>query len=217
MPGCYTSQLRIKQTHRQLENELYLTEKMCVHAALTGGLEYPADVLEEAQNKLLFAEFHDILPGSAIPAVEDQGLEIMHHGLDLLREVKARAFFALCREQSKAEAGTYPILVYNPHPFAVTDVFETEFMLADQNYDMDLFDFPQVYSKEERLPSQCIKEQSNVPIQWRKRVAFRATLQPFSMNRFDVQIQKTTFPQTFVPAEEDICLSNDKASVIISG
>lgn len=217
MPGCYTSQARIKQTHRKLENELYLTEKMCTHAALISEMKYPDKILKEAQSKLLFAEFHDILPGSAIPEVEEQGLEIMHHGLNLLRELKAQAFFALSRHQAKAENGTYPVLIYNPHPFEITDVFETEFMLADQNYDTDAFDFPQVYHNGTPLPSQPIKERSNVPIQWRKRVAFHATLQPFSMNRFDVQIQKASFPQPYRSTEKDIYLSNKNTFIKISG
>lgn len=216
MRGCYTSQVRIKQTHSRLENELYLTEKMCVHAELAAGIEYPDAELKEAQSKLLFSEFHDILPGSSIQKVEDQGLEIMHHGLDLLRTIKARAFFSLCREQKKAAENTYPVFVYNPHPFAVTDVFEAEFMLADQNYDTTAFDYTQVYSGQETLPSQCIKERSNLPIQWRKRTAFHATLQPFSVNRFDIRVEKRPFPAIPEPAEGALLIANGIASVKIS-
>lgn len=216
MPGCYTSQVHIKQTHRRLENELYLTEKMCAHAELTAGMTYPREQLEEAQSKLLFAEFHDILPGSSIQKVEEQGLEIMHHGLDILRTLKTQAFFTLCREQKKAAEGTYPVFVYNPHPFPVTDVFEAEFMLADQNYDTTQFDFTQVYCGQEKVPSQCVKERSNVPIQWRKRVAFHAAIQPFSVTRFDVKVEKREFPVLPEVNKEDICLSNAVMSIRIN-
>ncbi|MCP4166306.1 MAG: hypothetical protein GY759_10480 [Chloroflexi bacterium] len=77
--GCYTSQVRIKQKHRQLENELYITEKMLSAAALQGYLAYPQEALHEAQKDLLFAEFHDILPGSSIQAVEENSLRLMDH------------------------------------------------------------------------------------------------------------------------------------------
>ncbi|HDP35708.1 MAG TPA: alpha-mannosidase, partial [Candidatus Hydrogenedentes bacterium] len=64
--GCYTSQVRLKQKHRLLENELYAVEKMCAHAALLGLLEYPRDALHDALCDLMVAEFHDILPGSSV-------------------------------------------------------------------------------------------------------------------------------------------------------
>lgn len=217
MPGCYTSQVRIKQAHRWLENELYLTEKMCVHAHLAAGMPYPTDKLEEAQKKLLFAQFHDILPGSSIREVEEQGLQILHHGLNLLRDIKVQAFFWLCVDQKKAEEGAYPVLVYNPHPFPITDVFETEFMLADQDYDTKRFDFAQVYQDGKKLPTQNIQERSHIPIQWRKRVAFRATLKPFCINRFDIRVEKTDFPQKPVADGGDIRFENDNMTLVISG
>ncbi len=216
MPGCYTSQVRVKQAHRRLENALYLTEKMCAHAAIETGMPYPAAELEEAQSKLLFAQFHDILPGSSIREVEEQGLQIMHHGLNILQQVQMRAFFSLCAHQHKAAEGTYPVMIYNPHPFPVTDVFEVEFMLADQNYDTQAFDFTQVYQGEEKLPTQCIQERSHVPIQWRKRVAFRATLAPMCVSRFDIRSEKQAFPRLPVTDGKDICFENERMRLVIS-
>ncbi len=213
-PGCYTSQVRIKQAHRALENELYLTEKMCAHAQIAAGMPYPKKELEEAQEKLLFAEFHDILPGSSIQTVEEQGLQILYHGLNLLRDVKARAFFALGAHEKVAAPGTYPVLVYNPHPFPIEDTFEVEFMLADQNWDTDYFVFTQVYCGDKKLPTQCIRERSNVPLQWRKRVAFQATVPPFSMSRFDIREEKRPLPQKQEQRHE-ICIENERMQLRI--
>ena len=42
--GCYTSQIRIKQLHRQLENTLFMTEKMAVTAWSKGLMDYPENV-----------------------------------------------------------------------------------------------------------------------------------------------------------------------------
>lgn len=221
MPGCYTSQVRIKQAHRRLENELFLVEKMCVQAELEAGMAYPHERLKEAQEKLLLAQFHDVLPGSSIRKVEEQGLEILSHGLDLLREIKTQAFFSLCREQRAAGEGEYPVFIYNPHPFAVTDVFEVEFMLADQNYDREYLDAPQVSDSAGRLPSQCVKERSNIPIQWRKRAAFYGRLAPFSLNRFTIRIQKQSYEKSckgWVRVEEQgqiIQIVNDRMSLRI--
>ena len=65
MPGCYTVQARVKQRHRLLESEYYLTEKICSQAALLKGKEYPATQLGAARKELLFSQFHDALPGTA--------------------------------------------------------------------------------------------------------------------------------------------------------
>lgn len=72
--GCYTSQIRIKQQHRRLENELFAVERMASHAAIAAGMSYPAAELREACRDLLTAQFHDMLPGSSIRAMEASGL-----------------------------------------------------------------------------------------------------------------------------------------------
>jgi len=186
--GCYTSMIRVKQKHRQLENELFMTEKMLSTAATQGLLVYPAADLHEATCDLMTAQFHDILPGSSIQPAEEASLRLIHHGLEVVARLKARAFFALSTGQPKAALKEYPILVYNPHPYPVSGTFECEFMLEDQNW-KDEFSMPVVYRDGHRVPSQPEKELSNLTLDWRKRVVFRAVLAPSSMNRFDCRIE----------------------------
>ena len=100
-PGCYTSQVRIKQKHRLLENVYYQTEKMLSNAVIQGLLNYPRSEMLEALRDLLLSEFHDILPGSSIQPVEEMGLRLMDHGLEHLSRIRARAFFALASGQSR--------------------------------------------------------------------------------------------------------------------
>jgi len=190
--GCYTSQVRIKQAHRQLENELYLTEKMLSHAAMNGLLPYPQADLQDATRDLLFAEFHDILPGSSVQPVEEMSLRLMDHGLEILSRLKGRAFFALAGGQPVAADGEIPILVYNPHPFPVSGTFECEFMLHDQNWKPE-FTLPIVCRDGVPLPTQPEKELSNINLDWRKRVVFQAELAPGQMNRFDCKL--TSLPE----------------------
>jgi alpha-mannosidase len=184
--GCYISQIRIKQQHRRLENELFATEKMLAAAAMQGLLEYPAAPMIEAERDLLFSEFHDILPGSSIQPAEDAALRMMDHGLEILSRLKARAFFALASGQPKAAEGEIPILVYNPHPYPVQRNVACEFQLADQNWE-PTFTLPKVYRGDEEIPSQVEKELSNLNLDWRKRVVFAADLAP-GMNRFDCRL-----------------------------
>lgn len=186
--GCYTSMIRIKMKHRQLENELFLTEKMCSAAASAGLMVYPSAELQESLQDLLTAQFHDILPGSSVQVAEEASLRLMDHGLEIAARLKARAFFALSAGQPKAALREYPVLVFNPHPYPVRHTVECEFMLEDQNWRPE-FSLPVVYRDGVRLPSQAEKEASNLNLDWRKRVVFEAELAPMSMNRFDCRIE----------------------------
>lgn len=185
--GCYTSMVRSKQLHRLLENELYMTEKMLSHAVMAGLLDYPMADLHEAQRDLLTAEFHDLLPGSAIQPVEQALLRLLDHGLEICSRLKARAFFALSAGQPVAKEGEYPILVYNSHPFPVNTIVECEFQLADGRWEGD-FTLPVVYRKGKKIACQTEKEESSIPLDWRKRLVFHTELAPGQMNRFDVRI-----------------------------
>jgi alpha-mannosidase len=187
-PGCYTSQIRIKQKHRELENELFATEKMVTSAWVHGLMEYPSPELNEAMETLAGSEFHDILPGSSIQPVEETSLRLMDYGLEILSRIKTRAFYALAQGQVVAKEGEIPILVYNPHPFPVEDVLECELNLHDFNWSGS-FGNIHVFQDGQEIPAQVEHEKSNLYVDWRKRVIFKATLAPFQMNRFDCQVK----------------------------
>lgn len=187
--GCYTSQIRIKKLHRQLENELYSTEKMIAHACINGYYDYPAKQIDKVVEDLLLLEFHDILPGSSVPEVEKYALNLGGHALEEIKKLKIKAFIALCSGQKKAEDGTIPILAYNPHPYTIDGVFECEFQLPDQNKNKEIFSMPIVYKEGEKIPCQVEHESSNFNVDWRKRSVFRAELEANSITRFDVKIE----------------------------
>jgi len=187
-PGCYTSQVRIKQKHRLLENMLYQTEKMASTAALQGLLEYPREEMREALRDLLVAEFHDILPGSSVQPVEDNGLRLMDHAIEILSRVRARTFFTLASGQPKPKEGEIPIMVYNPHPFPVRAVIECEFQLPDSQWG-EQFTVPIVQQNGVALPCQVEQELGNLNLDWRKRAVFLAELAPSQMNRFDCALK----------------------------
>ncbi|MBS6446754.1 MAG: alpha-mannosidase [Clostridiales bacterium] len=193
--GCYTTQMRIKKLHRRLENELYMTEKMAAHAMMAGVMDYPADKIKAATKDLMMLEFHDILPGSAIQPVEEYSTALAGHGLTELKTIKIRAFLALCSDKKKAEDGTIPVFVYNPHPYEVEETVEVEYQLPDQNKNPALFANPIVYENGKIIPSQCEHELSNFNVDWRKRSVFTAKLAPGQMKRFDVRIELIPTPE----------------------
>lgn len=198
-PGCYTSQIRVKQGYRRLENELFAAEKMCI-AAESAGMAWPAAEFSEVLYDLLTVQFHDSLPGSSIQPVEDMILRKIDHALEILSRVRTRAFYALAKGQPAAGDDQIPILAFNPHPWPVEADLHCEMMLWDQNW-ADEFSMPQVWQNGTPLPTQCEKEDSNLNLDWRKRAVFRATLAPMQMNRFDCTY--TRIPAKPVPDQKD--------------
>ena len=191
MPGCYTSMYRVKKLHAQLEAEISLAEKMASVAYMTGALDtYPEKEIESAVEDLLNAEFHDILPGSSIQCAEEAGLRLLNHGMLEIERAKLKAYFALSSSQAPAGDGEYPIVVFNPHSYEVFDNVECEFMLADQNWSE--ITVSNLTVKDENgnvVPYQVIKEESNLNLDWRKRIIFEARLKPLTLTRYSVFVE----------------------------
>lgn len=200
MVGCYTSMNRIKQAHRKLENDLAVCEKMLT----LSGASYDEKELEKAEKALLFCEFHDILPGSSIKAAEDDCLRLFSYGSEIAERYKTKAFFKLCEGQPKAKDGEIPVLVFNPHPYKITQDIEVEFQLQDQNRNDNEVTIVTVRdSNGNYLPSQNEKEACTFSLDWRKRVCFRAELEPMSINRFDCELHIENYPKRqIMPCEE---------------
>jgi alpha-mannosidase len=183
--GCYTSMVRVKQKHRQLENELYMTEKMAACAVMNSKMDYPAHEFEEVVSDLMFAEFHDSLPGSSIQPVEDAVIRSIDHAIEILSRVKARALFTCTNDETPAKAGQIPVFVYNPHPYEIKEMIECEFNLQDFNRS-GTFSMIAINQNGKKIDSQVEQELSSLAIDWRKRVVFYTGLKP-GTNRFDCE------------------------------
>ncbi|MDR2618042.1 MAG: glycosyl hydrolase-related protein [Treponema sp.] len=64
--GCYTTQTRIKAGNRKAERLMADAEFYSSAAMLWAGQSYPKGLLSEAWKKILFNQFHDIIPGSGV-------------------------------------------------------------------------------------------------------------------------------------------------------
>jgi alpha-mannosidase len=93
--GCYTTHADQKRWNRSCEGLLYQAELFASLATLSAGVAYPKAELEAAWKKVLFNQFHDILPGSSIPQVyvdansswqevEQVGSEILQQSLSAI-------------------------------------------------------------------------------------------------------------------------------------
>ena len=197
MPGCYTSMYRIKKLHAQLEQEIFMAEKIASAAYMQGVLEvYPEKELQIAVEDLLNAEFHDILPGSSVQCAEEAGLRFLNHGMLEAERVKIKAYFALSGLQSSASEGEYPVVIFNPHPYRLRDNVECEFMLADQNRREDIRSRITVTdAKGNPVAYQVLKEESNLNLDWRKRIIFDAELEPMALTRYSIHVDFEDAPK----------------------
>ena len=211
--GCYTSMVRIKQANRRLENKLGVTEKAMSYAGI-----YDKREIDKARKALAFCQFHDILPGTSIKAVEADSLQTLAYGEEIVDKLYDKAFFKLCAGQPKAKNGQIPVMVFNPHPYEIEGVFEVEFVLQNQNWKAGECTVATVYDAEGcQIPSQNEKTRCTFNLDWVKKVSFRAKLAPSCVTRFDCRLEVEqgpifkTYDQT-VPIE----VSNDRMTVRIS-
>lgn len=205
MPGCYTSMTQIKQKHAELENNLYMVEKLCSVASLRGLMEYPQAELDEVVEDLLNCEFHDVLPGTCVRAGEENGMQLLHHGLLILNRLRARAYFALSALEPKAKPDEYPVLVLNPNPYEWETEVVCEIMLPDINWPEDQESIATVYDENGQIvASQMVKEESNLNVDWRKSVAFMAKLKPMGLTRFSVYMEMKPKARKARAAKENV-------------
>lgn len=64
--GCYTTQTRIKQGNRMAERMLYDAEAMAALSSVHLNTPYRRAAFEGGWRKVLFNQFHDIIPGSGV-------------------------------------------------------------------------------------------------------------------------------------------------------
>ena len=204
MPGCYSSMARVKQSFRRVENLYYATEKMLAVCKLNG-FDFDYSALKDAQKKLLLASFHDILPGTCIEEGEKEGLGLLYASEKALRDLRTQAFLYLTINDKKAGEGEYPVFVFNYLPYEVNVPVEVEFSLADQNWDENSLSIPYVYDEKGNiLPSQQVKEESTLNLDWRKKVVFEGALKPLSVTRFTIKTKIEPYSKNQVETV-DIC------------
>ncbi len=196
MPGCYSSMAKIKQGFRVCENLLYSTEKM-IAVAKNNGISFDLSDIENAQKKILFSTFHDILPGTSIEEGEREALCAIYHAEKILRDYRTKVFLRLSSSCEKAKPGEYPIFAFNFSQKKTVVPIEAEFTLENQNWDESIRYVPHVYKDGVEIPCQTIKEASTLNLDWRKRVVFTSELEPTSLTRFEIKV--TPVPRKPIP------------------
>lgn len=115
--GCYTTHADQKRWNRRCEGLLYQAELFASLATLSTGAGYPKTELEDAWKKVLFNQFHDILPGTSIPEVFVEANtaweEVEQIGSKIV-EQSLRAIASQIALPPPPHPNAQPIIVFNP-------------------------------------------------------------------------------------------------------
>lgn len=215
MPGCYSSMIAVKQKYRELERALYFNEKLMSIASIKGCVEYPTEQFRNVVEDMLNVQFHDMLPGTVVKEGEENAFNYINHGLHELNKIRADGFFGLCKGEPVAEENTYPIIVFNPKAYSDEQFVECEMSIIPTDHYEEDFSHIAVYDQEgNRVPAQTIKEGSNLSVDWRKKVVFKAKLNPLGITRFNAKTE--IIPNVKYPVNEDIIFDNGEKRVFIN-
>lgn len=195
--GCYTAMQSIKQKHIELENKLFTTEKLCAKAQLNGLYNKNEEAFHQAEVALAALEFHDIYSGTCAADGERSSLRKAGYALELLQTEFNKAFFALCGKHTKAGEGEFPVFVFNSQPYDRKTVCETEFLILNAICNDEEQYTVTAYQNGKKLPTQCIKELSNIHYDRRKRIAYRCDLSALDVSRIDFRVEVE--PKKFLP------------------
>jgi alpha-mannosidase len=150
LEGCYTTHADIKKALRQSENNLYTAEVLSSLAALTSQA-YPVESFRAAWEPTAFAQFHDIICGSAIHSSYDWMHEQLVPAFRLEQEQTDNSLKFLAANADTRGPGAEAIVVWNPLSSARDDVARVPLTNAAQ--------FHSVVDKQGRhFPAQVMDE-----------------------------------------------------------
>lgn len=123
--GCYSAYSPIKAWMRRAEHAVLAAERWAVVAHLAAGAPHPTAELDRAWMSVLFNQFHDILPGSAIADAYLDARDQLGEAASIADRITVASQNRLARTVPiPLLEGTLPVLVFNPHPWPVHSVVE---------------------------------------------------------------------------------------------
>ena len=125
--GCHTTHADQKWFNRRCEQALVEAEVFASLGQMQQVFDYPQIALEIAWKQVLFNQFHDILPGTAIPEVFETANQSWQAAYDTANSVLAEALRAIAHNRSlppPPQANAIPLWVFNSLNWERTDLVE---------------------------------------------------------------------------------------------
>lgn len=213
--GCYAVNSEIKRLNRRAENTLISAEKLAALAAAWRGKR--SENMDRAWENLLFNQFHDTLAGTALRESYIDVRDQIGETLSVADRCRKRALQAISFHiDIPYDPAVRPIVVFNPHSWAVKAPVELEFQ---QTLPTFVTESVTVEDREgHRVPCQLI--QSACVTEDRLRYTFLAEILPMGYNTYFIRaaaMEETTAPdQTPVLENELLRVTFDEKTGRIS-
>ena len=157
--GCYTTVAEIKEGNRSLENLLYAAEFFNTLRWLNGD-PYPAAELRDIWTTVVFNQFHDILPGSAIYESNRQSIAQYTEGIRQTMELRDNAFRKMADEVQFNTGIGQPVVAFNLHPVRHTSIVEAEVYSHSEPFTIEMIGAGHYYGSNIHIVD---RGQGNVP------------------------------------------------------
>ena len=187
---AYSSIHAIKRAHDDLENALYSSEKICTAAELKGKKPYNKEVFKNAERVLCKIEFHDVLAGTAVKSGTQSSVRKCSKAIDELKQEMFASFYSMMEDLPPVTPGDDNIVLFNQHPYEYDGYIEAEFypmqLLPDEftEYELHFYDL-----NHKPVEYQLIKEESNIRMQHRVRVIFKAKMPAFGITSIGCHVE----------------------------
>ena len=214
---AYSSVNSIKLVHDELENVLYQAERICSAAELMGKYHYNKEVFKQAEETLCQIEFHDVLAGTAIKTGTISSIRKAHRAIENLREEIFGAYYALGIDLPAATPGDDNVVLLNPHPYEYNGYVEIEVYPTVYNQEKTIYDLSLFDVNNNKIDYQIIKEESNIALQHRVRLLFKAKIPALSVTSYRAHIELVdSKPQPQFKVDNDIVIKDKVKTVVIS-
>ena len=158
--GTYTTQAKIKEHNRKAENLLVNAEGISVISSLLGG-KYNKKIFKKAWKKVLFNQFHDILPGSGIREIYIDALKDYKIAEKLTKKELFSSLKYIASKVNTSKINGIPVFVFNPSPWKRTDIVKLKIK--------DYFKYKISDITGNEIPSQIINLEEEFPEEIRPR------------------------------------------------
>jgi alpha-mannosidase len=211
--GCYTALSEVKKDNRTAEAALVTGEKMAALANVLVGFPYPKSDFSVSWQKVLLAQFHDSMAGTALP----EAYVVAHSAFGFAKEVADQAIYLAAAKIAWQIPTTDPestyLVVFNPHAWAAN---------LNVQYDLSFGGRPNAPATPP-MASRLEDEKGNaIPHQWvagqtvagnRRGLVFQAPVPAFGYRQFRVRrVEPSAEPESTVHAT-DKTLENEHLRV----
>ncbi|MEO7982941.1 MAG: glycoside hydrolase family 38 C-terminal domain-containing protein [Bacteroidota bacterium] len=187
--GSMTSQSFMKRANRKNELLAKSAEQLASIADWLGGASYPLNKINNAWDLVLGSQFHDILPGTAIPKAYNYAWNDEFIAMNGFSEVLKNSVSAIAHGLNTQVEGK-AVVVYNPVAIDREDVVTAELIYSQTPANVKVVD-----KSGNIVPSQIIAKKGN-----NLTIIFLAKLPSAGLSVFDIRESKEKAPESLMDA-----------------